>query len=100
MKFIGRIEELQDLNQLYKKKSSQLVVIYGRRRVGKSRLVEQFVADKPYLRFEGIEHARTNAQINQFIADLAKQLDNDLLRKVRLDAWPPIFDYLTDLFDQ
>ncbi len=40
--FIGREKELSLLNALREKQSSSLVVIRGRRRVGKSRLVEEF----------------------------------------------------------
>ena len=40
--FIGRKTELERLKALYKKKVSSLVVIKGRRRIGKSRLVGEF----------------------------------------------------------
>ena len=46
MKFIGRKKELESLNLLLKKKSASIVVIRGRRRVGKSRLIKEFVSDK------------------------------------------------------
>lgn len=39
--FIGRKHELSLLEDLYTKNSASLVVIKGRRRVGKSRLVEE-----------------------------------------------------------
>lgn len=42
MRFIGRKEELAGLKGLLKKKTSSLVVIRGRRRIGKSRLAEEF----------------------------------------------------------
>ena len=41
-KFIGRKEELQTLKNLLKKRSASLIVIKGRRRIGKSRLLEEF----------------------------------------------------------
>lgn len=41
-RFVGREQELEALKGLLKKKSSSLVVIRGRRRVGKSRLAEEF----------------------------------------------------------
>ncbi|MBS0654501.1 MAG: AAA family ATPase [Verrucomicrobia bacterium] len=41
-RFIGRKQELAGLKGLLKKKSSSLVVIRGRRRIGKSRLAEEF----------------------------------------------------------
>ena len=40
--FIGRKAELERLKALYKKKASSLVVISGRRRIGKSRLIGEF----------------------------------------------------------
>lgn len=45
-KFFGREKELEKLNRLLKKNSASLVVIKGRRRIGKSRLAEEF--GKPY----------------------------------------------------
>ena len=41
-KFIGRSIELAQLNDLLQKKTSSLVVVKGRRRIGKSRLIEEF----------------------------------------------------------
>lgn len=41
-KFIGREKELESLKGLILKKSASLVVIRGRRRIGKSRLAEEF----------------------------------------------------------
>jgi len=40
--FIGRDDELRGLETLLKKQSASLVVIKGRRRIGKSRLAEEF----------------------------------------------------------
>lgn len=40
--FIGRLDEMRRLKNLTRKKSASLVVVYGRRRVGKSRLIEEF----------------------------------------------------------
>ena len=45
--FIGRRSELAELNKLYNKSSFQMAVIYGRRRIGKTRLIQEFMKDKP-----------------------------------------------------
>ena len=45
MKFIGRQRELESLEREYQKDSS-FVVIYGRRRVGKTKLVKEFIKGK------------------------------------------------------
>lgn len=42
MRFIGRKKELKQLSLLLKKKTASLVVVKGRRRIGKSRLIEEF----------------------------------------------------------
>ena len=42
--FFGREQELSELGELWKKTSSSFVVCSGRRRIGKSTLVEEFAA--------------------------------------------------------
>ena len=53
--FIGRKTELQQLNTLYKQDKFQCVIIYGRRRVGKTTLINEFIKDKDAVYFTGIE---------------------------------------------
>ena len=45
--FIGRHRELRDLQAGLESPGSELCVLYGRRRIGKSTLLEEFVRDKP-----------------------------------------------------
>ena len=49
--FVGRTAELEQLNRLYNKRGFQMMVLYGRRRIGKTTLIDQFVTDKPTLYF-------------------------------------------------
>ena len=44
--FIGREKELSYLNEFYEKNGIGMTVIYGRRRIGKSTLIAEFVKDK------------------------------------------------------
>ena len=44
--FIGREAELKTLNNLYKSDRFEFVVIYGRRRVGKTALINEFIGKK------------------------------------------------------
>lgn len=53
--FIGREKELHVLDKLYKSNQFEFVVIYGRRRVGKTALINQFIGDKKSIYFMGIE---------------------------------------------
>jgi AAA+ ATPase superfamily predicted ATPase len=52
--FVGRERELQRLEELSRSGRACLVVIKGRRRIGKSRLVEEFGKDKVFLPFSGL----------------------------------------------
>ena len=47
--FIGRTEELQFLEDRYTAKGGQLVVLYGRRRIGKTETLRQFCKGKPHV---------------------------------------------------
>lgn len=44
--FIGRKQELQSLQELYDKSGFGMMVVYGRRRIGKSTLIAEFLKDK------------------------------------------------------
>lgn len=59
--FIGRERELKALNQLYASNKFEFAVIYGRRRIGKTELIKQFIGDKKAIYFMGIE---SNAKLN------------------------------------
>lgn len=59
--FIGRERELQTLNKLYASNKFEFAVIYGRRRVGKTALINQFIESKNAIYFMGVE---SNAKQN------------------------------------
>lgn len=53
--FIGRKRELIDLKQRYNNNKFEFAVMYGRRRVGKTTLINEFVKDKEVIFYTGIE---------------------------------------------
>ena len=55
--FVGRVDELETLEELYAKEGFQMVVVYGRRRVGKTTLLDQFSRDKRPLYFTAQEES-------------------------------------------
>ena len=59
--FIGREKELTALNDLYNSGKFEFVVLYGRRRVGKTELIKHFIDDKNAIYFTGVE---SNAKQN------------------------------------
>lgn len=75
--FIGRKQELRDLELLLTRKMAALVVIKGRRRIGKSRLIEEFAKNRKFLRFEGVTPTRrTTAQDQR--REFARQINQQL----------------------
>jgi hypothetical protein len=62
--FIGRDRELDNLNRDYKKNNFQFAVIYGRRRVGKTTLINEFNKNKKAIYFVAAETtAKENLEI-------------------------------------
>ncbi len=93
--FVGREYHIAQLDKLYRSRSSHIAVIYGRRRIGKSSLVEQFAKSKALIKFEGIEGAHTPEQIRQVTNDLARQINDPILNSVHFSKWNDLFEYLT-----
>jgi len=52
--FIGRHRYLEKLRQMLNKKSATLAVVKGRRRIGKSRLIQEFSKDYQFYEFVGL----------------------------------------------
>lgn len=59
--FIGREKELKLLSNLYASDKFEFAVIYGRRRVGKTALINEFIGNKKSIYFMGVE---SNAKQN------------------------------------
>ncbi len=94
--FIGRDLELQSLKDLFKKKTSSLVVIKGRRRIGKTRLIEEFAKDQPFLRFIGLAPAagmKAETQRNEFSRLLSQQTK---LPEIKTEDWSTLFALLAE----
>lgn len=54
-KFVARDVELNELQEMYDSNEFEMAVIYGRRRVGKTSLIEHFIKDKPAIYVQGVE---------------------------------------------
>lgn len=67
--FVGREKELSALEKLYGKDKFQLVVLYGRRRVGKTTLISKFIEGKPAIFYTAQE---ANDKMN--LAELSKKI--------------------------
>ena len=89
--FIGRNEELAFLTEKYSSKEAEFIVIYGRRRVGKTELIRQFSRDKPHIYFQ-CERSEPKIIIREFQARLAGAIGEESFGKLRLSGWYELFE--------
>ena len=95
--FIGRRKELAVLEEAYGSPQSNLIPIYGRRRVGKSELILRFIKDKLSLYFLG-KKAPAQLQIREFLQEAARVLAEPLLGSLPADNWSDVFAAVTGRF--
>jgi AAA+ ATPase superfamily predicted ATPase len=70
MSFIGRNSELARLDRFMRSPQSRIAVMYGRRRIGKSMLIQQALQSRAPLFFEALEERPTRDQLNHFMLQL------------------------------
>lgn len=90
LKFINRQDELQFLEERYMHEGFDFIVIYGRRRIGKTELIKNFAKNKPYV-YMLCNKAGTSANIKRFKQEIAKSLKEPEIATEELEE---IFSYL------
>ncbi|MCL6473411.1 MAG: ATP-binding protein [Firmicutes bacterium] len=93
MAFINRLNELGYLNDKYRARGSQLIVIYGKRRVGKTELAKQFALDKPYIYFMA-DRASELDQLRQVSERIGDFYRDSFVAERGFVNWHQVFDYL------
>ena len=89
-RFIDREQEMETLQTEYERRGSSLVVLYGRRRAGKTTLISEFIQDKPALFFLASEESEAQNR-NVFKEKAAAFIDSVLLRDASVSTWDAIF---------
>ena len=89
-KFVDREEEMMTLQSEYERPGSSLVILYGRRRVGKTALISEFIKGKNALFFLASEEseAQNRAAFKEKAADFT---GNELLRQFDAKNWDILF---------
>ena len=94
MKFIGRQAELSKLNAEYTRDGS-FVVIYGRRRVGKTTLIKEFLKKKTAFYFLATEELESQS-MKRLAGVIARTTKNALLQKATFTDWLDLFQVIAD----
>lgn len=84
--FVGRKRELAHLNEAYERRDGAFLPIYGRRRVGKSELILQFLRGKRGIYFLG-KRAPAELQIRELLTEAAIVLEEPLLAALQAEGW-------------
>ncbi len=95
MTFINRHTELRALNEKWGDKKPHLFILYGKRRVGKTELIKQFIKDKPSLYF--LADKRPESELLKELGRIAGDFFQDNFLKARgFGGWLDVFQYLKD----
>lgn len=92
--FIGRAEEIKKLSQLKNHEEALMIILYGRRRVGKTELLEQVFRDRNLLKFEGLEDKPEETQRQLVMNQLARYAGENLLKNIQTQTWQDVFEWI------
>lgn len=91
--FLGRGRELSRLQERYQSDGAEFIVLYGRRRVGKSELIDQFLRTSTGIHLIAREESK-HLQLRKFSADLSAYFQDPFLQKNGFSDWDSFFEYL------
>ena len=91
--FIGRVSEINKLEAFYHSKTFEMVVVYGRRRVGKTRLLSEFIKNKSAIFFVAEEN-NDLLNKNKFTKTVLNHFDEQI--NLSFEYWDDIFKYIAN----
>jgi AAA+ ATPase superfamily predicted ATPase len=95
-RFIGREAEMTRLEGLLEKRSASLIVVRGRRLIGKSRLLAEFGKEIKSFFFSGNPPVRRKTTAQTQRDNFALQLERAGIRGVKPDDWSNLFWHLSE----
>jgi AAA+ ATPase superfamily predicted ATPase len=93
MRFVNRDLELKALRDKWVKGAPQLIIIYGKRRVGKTELIKQFIKDKDAVYFLADKRTALE-QLRELSGIIGDMFDDDLLKTRGFESWLEVFNYI------
>ncbi len=98
---IGRQAELKRLDEFYNSPKAEFLAIYGRRRIGKTFLIQQFCLKKPSICFHvtGLKDGNLQEQIENFTRVIGNTFYSGAEIRVKT-KWLDVFEQLTDAMNK
>ena len=93
--FINRKDELNHLEEEYQKDSPRFVIIFGRRRIGKTALIEKFGKNKENFIYYLADQQTQTLQIESFKTQINQYANDEILNRMQFETWDQLFGYLS-----
>ncbi len=93
---IGRHFETEELNRIGSKGDSAILVMYGRRRVGKTFLIENIYAERNLIKIEGTEGVDSQQQLQLAKQQLASYVTDASFKYSAFKNWLEFFQFLAE----
>ncbi|OQX93617.1 MAG: hypothetical protein B6I17_02055 [Tenericutes bacterium 4572_104] len=92
--FVGRQKELDYINDKYLSSKAEFIVLYGRRRIGKTEILREFVKDKKHVFYSG--HQITDFMQLKRITSVVTEHFDEKIYSESLDQWEHVFNYISN----
>ncbi len=99
MRFLDRDSELSFLEKEYEKNRASFIPIYGRRRIGKTRLMNKFMNNKKSIYYLAAQESKEE-QAKGFRLTIANELQDEFLKQSSINNWKDLFSYLQNNLDK
>lgn len=94
--FVGRKAEMDNLNEAFDGNKFEMPIIYGRRRVGKTRLIQEFCEGKKSIFYVAIEQTDASALV-RFSEVVLKSIASDSGRFIStFSSWEQAFEFIAE----
>jgi AAA+ ATPase superfamily predicted ATPase len=90
--FVGRKNEMDFLQEKYESKNAEFVILYGRRRIGKTELLKEFGKDKKHIFYSG-HQINDKMQLNRITKSLINHFGVNIYSQ-SFGEWESVFTYI------
>lgn len=91
--FVDREKELARLEASWASPRAEMLIVYGKRRVGKTALLKQFVRDKPAV-YVLADRRPERDQLREVASRLGPRFGDDFIGRKGFEGWLEAFEYL------
>lgn len=96
VQFVGRRSEIKMIENASNSSEASILVVYGRRRVGKTELIEHALGQRGLIKLEGVENGDGKAQRYRVLYQLSKALNDKNITHMHFATWMELFDFIAE----